>query len=119
MRATAHHLLLWRIGDARCAFSWRFARSLSRPSGERQIAVPHPTHNALAWHDGPTRPRRSAPDFEKPCRVAAFDLRTLFTLEPGYSGDEPERIVDAHVVGVVGAEQHMTRAVMVDQVLQH
>src|SRR5215467_7569675 len=63
--------------------------------------------------------RTSTPDLEQASGVPALDHRSLVALETRYLGDEPNWIVDTHVVGIVGAEEHMLCPVLIDHVPQH
>src|ERR1700676_159575 len=61
----------------------------------------------------------SAPYLWQARRVAAPDHVPVGTLEPADAPDQPERILFAHVVGIVGAEQHVPRPVLADHMAQH
>src|SRR5271163_2117452 len=59
------------------------------------------------------------PYLEQARRVSPLDHDPLRALEPGDAGDQSNRVLFAHVVRIVGAEQHMSGSVLVDHVAQH
>src|SRR5438105_15629546 len=58
-------------------------------------------------------------DLEKPGGVAAHDQVLVRFRNPRGAANEIDRMLHAHVVGIVGTQHHMICTVAVDQVLQH
>src|SRR5436189_160424 len=67
----------------------------------------------------PAEYRLLSPDLEQTGSVASHYPFLLDRGEPRHAVDQADRVFLAHVEGIVGAEQHLRRAELVDQVAQH
>src|SRR6266704_2621117 len=64
-------------------------------------------------------PCASAPDPEQTRCIGTLDKIALRASEARYTCDQRQRIVLAHVVRIIGAEQYMISPVTIDHVAQH
>src|SRR5207247_7729502 len=63
--------------------------------------------------------RLLSPDLEQTGSVASHYPFAFGGGEPRHAVDQADRVFLAHVEGIVGAEEHLRRAELVDQVAQH
>src|SRR5438309_4177109 len=73
----------------------------------------------ICFMDSSFECRLLSPDLEQTGGVASHYLFPLGGGEPRHALDQADRVFLAHVEWIVGAEQHLRRAELVDQVAQH
>src|SRR6266852_1243055 len=73
----------------------------------------------ICFMDSSFESRLLSPDLEQTGSVASHYPLLLGRGEARHAVDQADRVFLAHVEGVVGAEEHLRRAELVDQVAQH